>query len=56
MGKVASGAPSPTLGYPIATAFVEAAQVKAGDTVEVEIRGKRFPAEVVKPVFYRRSK
>ena len=56
VGKVASGAPSPTLGHPIATAFVDAARVKAGDTVEVEIRGKRFPAEVVKTVFYRRSK
>jgi aminomethyltransferase len=56
VGKVASGAPSPTLGYPIATAFVEAAKVKAGDTVDVSIRGKRFPAEVVKATFYRRSK
>lgn len=56
VGKVASGAPSPTLGHPIATAFVTANLVKAGDTVEVEIRGKRFPAEVVKTVFYRRSK
>jgi aminomethyltransferase len=56
VGKVASGAPSPTLGYPVATAFVDAAQVKAGEQVEVEIRGKRFPAEVVKTVFYRRSK
>ncbi len=56
VGKVASGAPSPTLGYPVATAFVDTAMVKAGDTVDVEIRGKRFPAEVVKTAFYRRSK
>jgi aminomethyltransferase len=56
VGQVASGAPSPTLGHPIATAFVDPQQVKAGDTVDVEIRGKRFPAEVVKTTFYRRSK
>lgn len=56
VGQVASGSPSPTLGHPIATAFVDPAKVKIGDSVEVEIRGKRFPAEVVKTTFYRRSK
>lgn len=60
IGKVTSGALSPTLGYPIAMAYVSTeAQdngVTEGATVEVDIRGKRHPYTVVKLPFYTREK
>ena len=52
-GVVCSGSMSPTLGYPIGTAYVPTDLSKEGSTFEVEIRGKRFPATVVKPPFYK---
>jgi aminomethyltransferase len=54
-GTVCSGTMSPTLGIPIGTAYVPTAQSKEGDTFEVEIRGKRVPATVVKPPFYKNA-
>jgi len=50
---VCSGTMSPTLGIPIGTAYVPAALANEGSTFEVEIRGKRVPATVVKPPFYK---
>jgi aminomethyltransferase len=44
---------SPTLGIPIGTAYVPANAAKEGSTFEVEIRGKRVPATVVKMPFYK---
>jgi aminomethyltransferase len=44
---------SPTLGIPIGTAYLPTAAAKEGTTFEVEIRGKRVPATVVKPPFYK---
>jgi len=55
IGVISSGAPSPTLGYPIALAYVALPYAKLGTAIEVEIRGKRYPATVVKKPFYRRS-
>jgi aminomethyltransferase len=52
-GTVCSGTLSPTLGTPIGTAYVPADHAKEGSTFEVEIRGKRIPATVVKPPFYK---
>ncbi len=52
-GVVCSGTMSPTLGIPIGTAYLPAAGAKEGTTFEVEIRGKRVPATVVKPPFYK---
>ena len=54
VGLVTSGTFSPTLGKSIALSIVSK-EVKKGDVVEVEIRGKRIEAEVVKPRFYRGS-
>ncbi|MGD1903866.1 MAG: glycine cleavage system aminomethyltransferase GcvT [Geitlerinemataceae cyanobacterium] len=56
VGVVTSGAPSQTLGVPIALAYVPVEFAKVGTTVEVEIRGKTHPATVVKKPFYRRSR
>jgi aminomethyltransferase len=52
-GVVCSGTMSPTLGIPIGTAYVPTALAKEGSTIEVEIRGKRVPANVVKTPFYK---
>lgn len=56
IGEVTSGIPSPTLGHPIAMAFVERGRVAVGDSVEVDIRGKKNTFEVVELPFYRRSR
>ncbi|MGF1460515.1 MAG: glycine cleavage system aminomethyltransferase GcvT [Leptolyngbyaceae cyanobacterium] len=55
VGRVTSGTLSPTLGYPIALAYVPTALAKVGQALEVEIRGKTHPAEVIKKPFYKRK-
>lgn len=55
VGEVVSGALSPTLGFPIAMAYVNT-ELAALDTVlDVNIRGKVLPATVVKLPFYSRK-
>jgi aminomethyltransferase len=56
VGAVTSGTKSPTLGTFIGLAYVTPAAAQPGTDVEVEIRGRRVPARVVKRPFYRRTK
>ncbi|MGA5422462.1 glycine cleavage system aminomethyltransferase GcvT [Streptomyces lavendulocolor] len=57
IGEVTSGAPSPTLGSPIAMAYVDAAHAAPGtEGVGVDIRGTHEPYEVVALPFYKRQK
>ena len=56
IGEVTSGAPSPTLGKPIAMAYVDAEHSSPGTRVRVDIRGNREPYRVVELPFYRRSR
>ncbi|AXK34334.1 glycine cleavage system aminomethyltransferase GcvT [Streptomyces armeniacus] len=57
VGEVTSGAPSPTLGKPIAIAYVDAAHAEPGTSgVAVDIRGTHEPYEVVALPFYKRQK
>ncbi|MGH8002899.1 MAG: glycine cleavage system aminomethyltransferase GcvT [Brasilonema sp.] len=53
VGEVTSGTLSPTLGYPIALAYVPTELATVNQQLEVEIRGKAYPAVVVKRPFYR---
>lgn len=55
VGEVTSGTISPTLGHPIALAYVSTPLARIGQTLDVEIRGKAYPATVVKRPFYRRA-
>jgi len=57
IGEVTSGAPSPTLGKPIAMAYVDATHSAPGTAgVGVDIRGSHEPYEVVALPFYKRQK
>ena len=53
VGEVTSGTSSPTLGKAIALAYVPKSLSKVGQALEIEIRGKMYPATVVKKPFYR---
>lgn len=55
VGVVTSGALSPTLGHPVAMAYVAPANAEAGTPLFVDVRGSRIPASVVDLPFYRRG-
>ena len=52
-GEIRSGTMSPTLSIPIGTAYVPPESAAEGSALEIEIRGKRIPATVVKMPFYK---
>ncbi|GAA0578957.1 glycine cleavage system aminomethyltransferase GcvT [Actinomadura livida] len=52
-GVVTSGAPSPTLGKPIAMAYLDSGVEEAG--LAVDVRGRHEPVDVVDLPFYKRS-
>ncbi|NLF03865.1 MAG: glycine cleavage system aminomethyltransferase GcvT [Actinomycetales bacterium] len=54
VGSVTSGAPSPTLGYPIALAYVTPEVSAEGTELGVDVRGRAEPVRVVPFPFYRR--
>lgn len=56
VGNVTSGVPSPTLGYPIAMAYVTPEVAAPGTVVAVDIRGRAESATVVSLPFYRRTR
>ncbi|KQB85179.1 glycine cleavage system aminomethyltransferase GcvT [Corynebacterium oculi] len=56
VGVVTSGQPSPTLGHPIALAYVDRTLATPGTELTVDIRGKHYPFRVVETPFYRRSR
>ncbi|SKC08097.1 aminomethyltransferase [Arthrobacter sp. 49Tsu3.1M3] len=56
IGEVTSGQPSPTLGYPVALAYVDVENSELGTIVDVDLRGKAEPFEVVALPFYKRQK
>ncbi|ASR35142.1 glycine cleavage system protein T [Prauserella marina] len=54
VGVVTSGALSPTLGYPIAMAYLPPALAEPGTALAADIRGRTEPVEVVSLPFYQR--
>lgn len=54
-GEVRSGTMSPTLEIPIGTCYLPVAGAAEGTAFEIEIRGKRVGARVVKLPFYKRK-
>jgi aminomethyltransferase len=55
IGQVTSGTQSPSLGAGIGMGYVPTALAKAPTPIEIEIRGKRAPAEVVPKPIYRKA-
>jgi len=56
VGTVTSGAPSPTLGYPVALAYVTPEFSAVGTVLAVDVRGRGEAVEVVETPFYRRPR
>ncbi|SER30233.1 glycine cleavage system aminomethyltransferase GcvT [Arthrobacter sp. OV608] len=56
VGEVTSGQPSPTLGYPIALAYVDVEHSTPGTALDIDLRGKAEPFQVVELPFYKRQK
>ncbi|SDL19629.1 aminomethyltransferase [Arthrobacter sp. ov407] len=56
VGEVTSGQPSPTLGYPVAMAYVDVEHAAPGTALDIDLRGKAEPFEVVALPFYKRQK
>lgn len=55
LGEVCSGTLSPSLQVGIGLAYLPIDHASPGTAIQIEIRGKRYPAEVVKKPFYRRG-
>lgn len=57
IGQVTSGALSPTLGYPVAMAFLDGKlELEVGSKLEADVRGTRINYEIVKLPFYKRGR
>ncbi|GAB3492912.1 glycine cleavage system aminomethyltransferase GcvT [Amycolatopsis cihanbeyliensis] len=56
VGEVTSGALSPTLGYPIAMAYLPPRLSEPGTSLSVDIRGRPEQVEVAALPFYKRAK
>jgi aminomethyltransferase len=54
IGELSSGGLSPSLREGIGMAYLPVAWSKLGTAVEVEVRGRKFPAVVVKKPFYKK--
>lgn len=55
IGAVTSGVLSPTLGHPIALAYIDPSHREVGTELVVDVRGKDLPVRVVETPFYRRG-
>lgn len=56
VGTVTSGAPSPTLGHPVAMAYVTPEVAADGTDLAVDVRGRHEAVRVVPLPFYRRAR
>ena len=56
IGEITTGALSPTLGYPIAMAYIDSVHSELGTTVWADVRGSRQPMQISSLPFYKRAK
>ncbi|HEX6200193.1 MAG TPA: glycine cleavage system aminomethyltransferase GcvT [Thermoanaerobaculia bacterium] len=56
VGRVTSGTWSPTFEKALGMAYVPPALAEPGTAIELEVRGRRLPAKVVKVPFYKRPR
>ncbi|GAA4185481.1 glycine cleavage system aminomethyltransferase GcvT [Gryllotalpicola kribbensis] len=56
IGVVTSGALSPTLGHPIALAYIDPAYREPGTRLTIDVRGTKLPYTVTDVPFYKRKK
>ena len=54
IGEATSGTLSPSLNYGIGMAYIDAAHDKIGAQIDIEIRGKKFPAIIEKKPLYKK--
>src|SRR5258705_7925317 len=55
IGEVVSGTQSPSLGIGIGLGYVSPEHAAPGSTIEIEIRGRRSPAQIVKKPIYQKQ-
>jgi glycine cleavage system T protein (aminomethyltransferase) len=55
IGEVTSGTLSPSLNYGIGMAYIDAPNTKIGSKIDIEIRGRKFPAVIEKKPLYKKS-
>ena len=55
IGELTSGVLSPSLMKGIALAYLPVAHAKVGTELEIDVRGRKFPAVVVKKPFYKKG-
>jgi aminomethyltransferase len=56
IGEVTSGTLSPSLNWGVGMAYIDASRAKTGATIDIEIRGQRFPATIEKKPLYKKPK
>jgi aminomethyltransferase len=54
IGEVTSGTLSPSLNWGVGMAYVSTAHAKAGAQIDIEIRGRKFPATIEKKPLYKK--
>lgn len=54
IGEVTSGTMSPSLGFPIAIAYVKQGMHTVGNKISVQVRDRFFPAEIIATPFYKK--
>jgi aminomethyltransferase len=55
IGEITSGTQSPMIGSGIGMGYIEAREARIGAPIEIEIRGKTFPAVIVKKPILKRN-
>ncbi len=55
LGVLTSGTLSPSVGLGIGLAYLPVGTAKIGQAVEIDVRGRKIPAKVVKKPFYKKA-